>query len=192
MKKLIKSLTIIDYVVIVVIGLIFVVLVVPFPRHYPSLNNAFTRSNLKQLTVAILIYQSDYDDRIPHATSMPTFRAQIDPYVKNKSVYNGIKNYSQNPTLNFNVSGISIPENASVPLAATSAPLPPEQVLTLYTLITDPKSKDFCFAAYADTHAKPLKQPQQLTYALSFQFDRIGVTLAPADYLADQDPLKAN
>ncbi len=57
----------------------------PGPLGVPAMASSTScLSNLKQVTVAALIYQSDYDDRMPQTTA---YKLLLMPYTKNASVF---------------------------------------------------------------------------------------------------------
>lgn len=138
-------------------------------------------SNVKETSHAIYIYSTDNDDRLPHATSMPTLRAQLKSYTGD----NGDIHWKSNKDFlanifNFNLSGVKI---------STIAPLNAHQSrhVLLYRI---PKGNvHMPMVADPETGTKSMKI-EQLLQSLQYQYDRKGITLAPADYLAEQDPLK--
>ncbi|MFM9874181.1 MAG: hypothetical protein ACKVQS_12035 [Fimbriimonadaceae bacterium] len=153
--------------------------------HPPSTYMAAAVSNLKQIRTATIIYTTDYDDRYPHATAMAGHRSSIYPYVKNIEILKPQPNINSEYLFNFNLAGANI---ESKPLG-----YPPtfdtSIVTAYYSFITNKKVKGEVIQAYMDTHVNITTRAKLFTN-FQYQYDRKGVTLAPTDYLADQDPLK--
>jgi len=140
-------------------------------------------SNVKSTSYAIFIYSTDFDDRLPNATSMPTLRAQTKSYTGEngdihwKSDIDFLAN-----TFNFNLSGVKI---------ASIAPIDSDQVehVLLYRIPRGNAHRPM--VARLDTSTKSMKI-EQLLQSLQIQYNRTDITLAPADYLAEQDPQTKN
>jgi hypothetical protein len=154
-------------------------------------------SNLNQIGIATLLYREDNDSSFPHASSMPTFRAQISKYLKspsspaiNSTIFKGIKNEFTEPQFNFNLAGVKV-NDYLLPLVPSKSINVDEAVLGFsFPFVSDVNCK--AVVVYADTLARSIPNNKSFSYSdfLGTQFSRPNITLAPADYLADQDPLK--
>jgi hypothetical protein len=142
-------------------------------------------SNIKQIATSTIIYTSDYDEVLPNATSMPSVRAMLAPYSKNPKLYKPIPKVSDAPIFNFNVAGV---ENSATPIGQKE-PLQSVQSVVWYAAITSPKSYGVVMSSF-DSSSRPVSTEKFLHY-IQPQFTH-KATLAPANYLANQDPLKGN
>ncbi|MFM9873783.1 MAG: hypothetical protein ACKVQS_10005 [Fimbriimonadaceae bacterium] len=142
-------------------------------------------SQIKQLATATIIYTSDYDDVHPHATSMPSVRAMVNPYFKNRRLFLPIPQYSTSPSFNFNTAGVWIYEQ---PLGQKEL-LQSFQSVVWYAPITSSNSYGVVMSSF-DSSSRHVSTEKFLHY-IQPQFPR-KATLSPANYLADQDPLKEN
>lgn len=141
-----------------------------------------TDRNYFHIAGAIQTYATDYDDIYPPATSEPTLRVLIYPYLR--SDYYFLTGKKTGPVhFNFNLAGVSV----------TAPPYPNQDTVDLDDVVLayarNPQKRDEFFVAYGNWNNSTLTS-SQLLKALKPQFDRKGVILMPADYLADQDPLK--
>jgi hypothetical protein len=135
-------------------------------------------SKLKQLGTGHLIYAADYDERLPHSTSQTTIISQLNPYVKDDSLWDSVKDVSLPAKFNFNIAG-ALTTDKPIGYPKTD----PTEITLLYAL-TDPKYKiQGAFQTRLDSSAKLIRLPELLD-SLTLQFDRSGVTLAPPDYIA--------
>lgn len=183
MKKYLTRKQLFLFLGVIVIFVLFGILYPVLLSSRPVSNKTQQMANLKQLATATIIYSSDYDETFPASSSMATTRALLVPYSKSKSLYNPIVG-STAPEFNFNVSGV----NSDYKLLSKDD-VSPNQVALWHSTLHDP----FAFTvAMCDSSVKSFKQEQQDQYfeSLAYQFDRKGIALFPADYLADQDPLK--
>lgn len=67
-----------------------------------ALAKADSQRNLKQVAVALLLYASDYDDRLPHQRDRERVDRALQPYLKSKAVFvqpHFKKPYAWNATL---------------------------------------------------------------------------------------------
>lgn len=142
-------------------------------------------SNVKHIGTATRIYADDFDSVLPNATSMPTIRAQLAPYCKT-GVWNAVPETSTNPTFNFNVAGFNLSEGNQLGTNQS-----PSEVLTpvFYSLLIKPNNEYNVIRATLAGNTKKIPL-EQLLDELSIQLERDPKSLAPANYLADQDPLK--
>jgi hypothetical protein len=154
-------------------------------RHPPTFQLTAQISNLKQISTGTMIYTTDFDDRYPHATAMPGHRASIFPYLKNAKILQPQKDITTEYTFNFNLAGAD-PE--SKPLGYPKA-FDTSNITAYYSFITNKELKGEVIQAYMDTHVKTTTRAKLFTN-FQYQFDRTNITLAPPEYLADQDPLK--
>jgi hypothetical protein len=187
---------ILAYLLVIVCVVIFMI-IYPFQYHpYGAARKTQMLSQLKQISSAIILYTEDNDKRFPHATSMPTLRAQLVDYTKSShdkktrpDIFKGLPDHYTQPQFNFNLAGVKITGD-QLPLLP-SGTLPTEQATLAYSVPIE-KSNIHAIAVYADCHARAVTKSKPFTFAdlLGPQFERTGVTLAPANYLANQDPLK--
>lgn len=135
-------------------------------------------ANMKQLGTGFLIYAVDYDERLPNATSQTTVKSQLNPYVKNDSLWEPIKETTFPVKFNLNIAGtLSTDKPIGYPKADQTE-------ITLAYALTDPNQKiQGAFITRQDYSAIFVRLPE-LFDSLQFQFDRTGVTLAPTDYIA--------
>ncbi len=169
--------------VIISLGIIALVLYPVYVQPRQNDHRTTALSNIKQLGTSIIIYQSDNDDRFPHSTTMPGLRASIMPYCKNISLFQP-NHQSTAAQFNFNYAGVVLSQK---PLGSNEA-LEPNQTTVWYAQSII-KAKPGVFRAMTDGSVKhTLLEP--LLDSLNYQFDRSKVTLAPADYLVNEDPLK--
>jgi len=147
---------------------------------------ALAMANVKQIGTGLLIYAGYHDGHFPIATSSPGLRGALVPYVKEQNPFIPVKNYATTPTFNFNLAGAS---QKHLPIGeAENFDL--DSVVSAYSVINKPSSPEqSVMASRLDSSAKTISMVV-LMKSLEYQFDRTGVTLAPPDYLADQDPLK--
>jgi hypothetical protein len=188
---------ILAYLLVIVCVVIFMI-IYPFQYHpYGAARKTRMLSNLKQIGTATFIYLADYDNQFPHASSMPTFRAQVVDYTKSSydkktrpDIFKEMPDHYTQPQFNFNLAGVKITGD-QLPLLP-SGTLPTEQATLTYSLPIEKESNIHAIAVYADCHARAVTKSKPFTFAdlLGPQFSRPNVTLAPPDYLANQDPLR--
>lgn len=173
MKKL---MTIIYTLIFIVILGAFLFPVFARPGIYSHRPTA--HANMKQLGTGFLIYAVDYDERLPNATSQTTVKSQLNPYVKNDSLWDPIKDTTLPVKFNMNIAGtLSTDKPIGYPKADQTE-------ITLAYALTDPKQKSQgAFITRQDSSAKFIRLPE-LFDSLQFQIDRTNVTLAPTDYIA--------
>jgi prepilin-type N-terminal cleavage/methylation domain-containing protein len=93
-----RAFTLIELLVVIAIIAILAAILFPvFARAREKVRTTNCTSNLKNLSLALLMYVQDYDEKFPSAwkTRKPTLQyeslvdyvIQIDPYVKNKQIY---------------------------------------------------------------------------------------------------------
>ncbi|QYK54059.1 MAG: hypothetical protein KF824_03985 [Fimbriimonadaceae bacterium] len=146
------------------------------------------------LQKSIQIYASDYDDRLPAASSMPTFRALLSPYEKTNANWKSDKGYSQ-VQFNFNLAGVELLYNSFPdPLGYEFLA---EEPIVFYIFDTKENryatcgwGQDFKFKWYLGGSQSENKEDSEFFRRLSYQYDRKGAKLFPPDYLANEDPLK--
>ncbi len=142
-------------------------------------------SNIKQIATSTVIYTSDYDDVHPNATSMPSLRAMVYPYLKNRNLFLPIHQKSASPSFNFNVAGV---ENFAIPIGQIE-PLQSFQSVVWYATVTSSNSYGVVMSSF-DTGSRHVSTDKFLKYCQP-QFLR-KATLAPANYLNDQDPVNGD
>lgn len=169
--------------------LLFLLIIFGSIGDYTPVKKTQALSNIKQMSKQVLIYCDENDLRFPHATSMPTLRAQIKETNQRTTHFGGIKGYSNPSTFNFNLAGTKLSPLTTLPLSV-SPPIDPSQVVMMFAETLSLKSPGH-FVAQCDGSARFIDSPldQNLDF-FKIQFDRKGVTLAPPTYLADQDPLR--
>ncbi|QYK54057.1 MAG: hypothetical protein KF824_03975 [Fimbriimonadaceae bacterium] len=168
---------------VLVIGVLGVLLFPVFARPKVA-DEGMDRSQSRYagLATALIIYASDFDDTFPAAASEQTLRALTYDYIKNHTVYEpGI--HAGKAMFNFNLAGVSM----GAPPYHGGIKVEPSKVIV--TWARNPK-KQYEFFVYYLANERGTLTSSQLLKALEPQFDRRGVVLMPADYLADQDPLK--
>jgi hypothetical protein len=170
-------------IVVLIIAVIGAILFPIFAQAPPHDSKTIALANIKQLGTSILIYQSDYDDRYPHATAMPGLRASIFPYCKNNSLFQPTTQ-SAASEFNFNYAGTT---STQVPIGYTQ-PLNPSDTTVWYTLCTM-KDKPGAFRSHSDSSAN-FSKLQPLFESFQYQFDRSKIVLAQTDYLENEDPMK--
>jgi|GEM_PF-2058461 len=168
---------------ILLIAIIAAILYPLFAQHQHTGPGTAALSNLRQLATATIIYTTDYDDRFPHATALPGIRASIMPYCKNINLFKPT-HQSSAPEFNFNYSGTTLDQ---IPIG--NSDVLTREKTTIWYAISKIKDKPGAFHSRIDSSAK-FSQYQPFFESFQYQFDRTDVTLAPADYLADQDPLR--
>jgi len=128
----------------------------------------------------------DSDGLYPPASAMPAVRVVLEPYTKNVSIYEPVNNLSITQQFNFNLAGVS----EKLPPYSGTNQLDPKNVAELYSPFFG-ETRGLAIV-FADGHHKFYKDENQADIATAFQgqFDRKGVKLWPADYLAAQDPFK--
>ncbi|MBX3114753.1 MAG: hypothetical protein KF836_09335 [Fimbriimonadaceae bacterium] len=164
------------------------VLILVFPiQSEPSISSTtYALSNVKQIAITTLIYQSDYDERFLATSAMPCTRAVLMPYIKNSQFFDSRESRFGRPQFNFNVAGVT---SALTPYPGTKQLEPTEVAVWSNHVYGQYKG---IVVSRADSSAKSYR-PEKYAEVLALfegQFDRRGVVLMPADYLADQDPLK--
>jgi len=87
-----KGFTLIELLVVIAIIAILAAILFPvFARAREKARQNSCLSNVKQLTLALLMYVNDYDERFPGSASGwlhgPTWKGKIYPYVKNAGIY---------------------------------------------------------------------------------------------------------
>ena len=110
------------------------------------------QSNLKQLSLGVLMYVQDYDEVFPAMTTPAHLQHRVLPYVKNRSVFNcpvTQADYQGNPGLNY------------VRMAAIKSPAT-TVLLRDVKPHTDEADKPVWNAAYADGHVKSLLSEPEL------------------------------
>ncbi|MBX3114751.1 MAG: hypothetical protein KF836_09325 [Fimbriimonadaceae bacterium] len=146
------------------------------------------------LQKSIQIYASDYDDRLPAASSMPTFRALLSPYEKTDHNWKSDKGYSE-VQFNFNLAGVE--------LSYSSLPDPlgyeflSEEPIVCYIFDTKENryatcgwGRDSRLKWYLGGSKNGNDVNSEFFRRLSYQYDRKGAKLFPPNYLANKDPLK--
>ena len=102
-------------------------------------------SNLKQLATGMLIYSTDYDDRLPlHMESARTFGPALDPYVKNRSLF-----------ISTNPAGGEILGNKKLSGKPMNKLERPADTVMIYDSL--PWSGEKALVAYTDGHATSSK-----------------------------------
>lgn len=185
MKSVHKD-TIVGVAATVVILLFVLAFVFPIVIEPGSSYKTWALSNIKLIATSTQIYQSDYDERFPATSAMPGTRAVLMPYTKNGDFFNSQKDKFDRPQFNFAVAGVTL---ALTPYPGTKQ-LELDEVAVWSNTVLGEKSG--MIVGRADTSAR-FYPPEKLAEAFLLfegQFDRKGVTLISADYLADQDPLK--
>ncbi len=74
-----------DALIVIILLFVLAGLLFPaIPRPHPHVPGDVALRNTKNLILGVLMYAQDYDEYLPCAASWPD---QIDPYVKNRSIY---------------------------------------------------------------------------------------------------------
>ena len=105
-------------------------------------------------------------------------------YIKNGDLYRAIPEICDEPRYNFSIAGSHATE---APLGYKN-PFPPDKPTMWYALLQEEKKGR---ALRVATNSSTKQVPEsELIESFQYQFNRTGITLAPPDYLANQDPLK--
>jgi hypothetical protein len=146
-------------------------------------------TRIRQLATSLTIYSADFDERCPHATTMQSHRALISPYVSDIDAFKKVEN-STTPQFNFNMAGVKLEDTPINPIRPVDRF--DNQANPLYFAIQHRGAYPDLFIAYSDLSVihREISDVFGPSMIFSPQYDRKGVTLAHADYLADQDPLK--
>jgi competence protein ComGC len=71
-----------------VIGVLLLLLaVLPLFKQREDASQASCRSNLKQISMALLLYAQDYDNRLPDRSHVDSLPFLLDPYLKNRHLW---------------------------------------------------------------------------------------------------------
>lgn len=149
-------------------------------------------NKLEVLQTSVLTYLADYDDRFPAATSMPSLRAVLAPYLSDNDYWRASHNHTE-PRFTFNLAGVTLTEY-DTPLGYPGYDhFPKPTILYIY----DVERNQYIACSLMDMPRrfftdpdKPLEPKDDFFKSISYQFDRKGAKLCPLDYLADEDPLK--
>lgn len=179
MKRILKPTLVI--IAVIVVGIILYPLFV-YPR--PNERKIQGLSSIKQLGTGTLIYVADYDEQFPIATQMPGLRATLFPYIKNAELFKEIPLKTGPKEFNFNFAAVN---TAALPIGASTQPAVDET--TIWYCISANKEKPGAFHSRIDSSVKFITLPT-LFQTFQYQYPRKHDSLAPADYLADEDPLK--
>lgn len=128
-------------------------------------------SHLRTWVNSTQIYAADNNDRLPNPSSNPSARAMVASYG-----YQDVAWSYREPSFNFNLSGVNL---AAVESKGTKS-------VYWYCI---PTKAEIPYVLSGPNFSQ-ISEPSSLAQLLSMQYDRENVTLAPPDYLADQDPLK--
>jgi hypothetical protein len=82
-------------------------------------------SNVKQLSLGMLLYQSDWDDKFPYVQDTESLRPILDPYLKNNNLWQVIGNPGSRFLFNMSLSGSTVTEleePANTPMFYESQP----------------------------------------------------------------------
>lgn len=175
-----------SFFVLVVIFSLQCILFPTFTDQWPFLYKAYSLHQIKEICNGLAIYVTDYDDRFPATSAMPGTRAVLHPYLKNRLLFEGSSTHYSEPTYNFSVAGVE----ASLPRYFGAKQQDVSKVGVWQAQVF--KNTPGTCISFADTHAKffPVEQSEKVIDAFDDQFDRLGATLMPANYLAEYDPLK--
>ncbi len=150
---------------------------------------------LKQIGSATNLYVEDNDNRLPHASSMPTYRAQVVVYTSNDGkqtpdIFREIPDLFTSPQFNFNLAGVKL-DGYDIPLIPDGV-MPTEKAALAFSIPLVNEINSSAIVVYVNGGARSIRGNSSTTYSDIFepQFDRSKATLAPANYLADRDPLK--
>lgn len=187
------ALRLLVYLLLIVVILTAFIGLWPIGTPYGIAKSTQALSNAKQLTYATLIYATDFDGCFPHGTTMATIRAQIYSTVQNKTQFEGVKDYSSEPMFNFNLAGVeTVQQSDEIEVkrfSESNAQHDPNEVVLWYSYPTDPRARWTTCTPTLTCKKQKSDAPFDLELIFGPQFDRPGVTLAPANYLTDQDPL---
>jgi hypothetical protein len=128
-------------------------------------------SHLRIWVNSTQIYAADNNDRLPNPSSFSSARAMVASYG-----YRDVAWSYRDPCFNLNLSGVAL---ATIESKGTEG-------VYWYCI---PTKAEFPYILSSPNSSRQ-SDPSSLAQLLSIQYDRKGVTLAPAEYLADQDPLK--
>jgi hypothetical protein len=131
-------------------------------------DRTITLSNLKQVGTALMLFLSDYDDKLPYVQSTPQLFTFLNPYLKNEEVFKTKNPMGGSFRFNMSLAGVSVTdiENpASTPLVYESEAWP------------DGK-RGIC---YADSHAKFVTADEwnAMQPLLKLKLKRHGKPIAP-------------
>jgi prepilin-type N-terminal cleavage/methylation domain-containing protein/prepilin-type processing-associated H-X9-DG protein len=109
-----RAFTLIELLVVIAIIAILAGILFPvFARARENARRSSCMSNVKQLSLAVLMYSQDYDEKLPPAyangapSGMDWWGPIIQPYIKNIQVYFCPSDYTQSSTSNYNASSVS-------------------------------------------------------------------------------------
>jgi len=148
-----KKPTFMDIFVCAVIALVVGVFVAPiFASGHPAPYRTAALSSVKQSSLGVIIYSSDYDDLFPYVTTPPQMVDLTFPYTKNRDVWN---------TSNEGKPGIFV-YNPSLPGANLVKVTSPELVPMLLDNYgrkgRDQQDYWFFITSFVDGHAKAVRE----------------------------------
>ncbi len=79
-----QAFTFIEFLVVIVIIAILVAILFPVFAQGPKTKGSRCLSNMKQISLSILMYSQDYDEKMPHKNQ---YQELIFPYLKNNQAY---------------------------------------------------------------------------------------------------------
>lgn len=177
-------------VLLITLVMIAVLLIVLLPAILPHDHSSGYRIqaslNQKELSACTSIYQTDFDDLYPPASGMSAISVVLEPYAQNNKLFKAFEHISTVPRFNFNLAGV----NAVLPPYPSALEQNPDEVAMWSSQLLGKKHQ--WIISFADTGTKRIDAQDfdKVVAAFEGQFDRKGVKLWPADYLAAQDPLK--
>lgn len=146
-----------------VVGVVAFILWPVFPDgHHTSVKTACL-SNLKQTSLATVMYSGDYNDRLPPPAR---WMDSIFPYIRNETIYRcpsmhgGYFGYGYGYAYNAEIAGANqakIPHQDTVVLFFESNDLERSACSTIKTLASPPRHNGTNNIVYLDGHGKALK-----------------------------------
>jgi prepilin-type N-terminal cleavage/methylation domain-containing protein/prepilin-type processing-associated H-X9-DG protein len=178
-----RGLTLVELVVVAaIIALLAAIMLPALARVRAKAQAARCASNLRQLTCALIMYASDYDDRLPKSffAHAPDYRVATywwtltQPYVRNWQVYacpavpERALGYGFNTALNWRVQTAVANPSQTILLgdnsrAASHLSRPGPGPVAASAAVPDPRHLGLCSFSFVDGHVKPLKPESTLS-----------------------------
>lgn len=157
---------------------IAVIILVLLPINIPNDGNkrlpAQAMSRVKQVATALLIYQTDYDNRYPLAAGDAAWEAALLPYCKNLDLFSSVGKGFGRVKPNTNVAGVIVdPEQGAVPIGSTTISTPSE-IMTAYVRVDRWGLDITAVVGFADSHAEilPKSKTGEFNRLLATRFTR--------------------
>lgn len=164
--------------VLTAIPAIAVIILVILPPTIPTDENrilpARAMSQVKQIATALLIYQTDSDNRYPLAGDDAAWDAALLPYCKNPNLFAPVGQGFARVKPNVNVAGVIVdPDKGATPIGSTTKSTPSE-IMTAYIRVDRPGLDIRAVAGFADSHAEiiPKSRSGEFNRLLETRFAR--------------------